>query len=253
MSPPTLLTLPPELRTHIYIHLLPAHKTNFPNREIGIVSISHPPPSISLLYIHPLITSELLDHYYTHTTFRILFSKSFNFFRLDHNLENLESSPVLQRIRNVEVAVCYDRLLSMNCFFSDDTKFAVETRQKVARMVEVLNQATDLRKLVLVWVHTKSSHARTWGDKVRLLIPFRGLRQDVQMRIGSVLGMADGVGREDANEREKFAIAMQEMFSERGDNSRLDGSAADMIAPSRTVKRICYRTFDPRGDQIVYE
>jgi hypothetical protein len=46
---------------------------------------------------------------------------------------------------------------------------------------------------------------------------------------------------------------MQEMFSERGDNSRLDGCASDTTVPARTVKRIRYRTFDPRKDQIVYE
>lgn len=66
--PPTLLTLPPELRAKIYTHFLPASPIYHPLPTLGLTSASHAPPRANLLNIHPQLTAEILESYYAATS-----------------------------------------------------------------------------------------------------------------------------------------------------------------------------------------
>jgi hypothetical protein len=80
---PPILRLPIELRETIYDQLLELKNTNqgtHPLPGVGITSVSLAPPSSDLLVLHPTITSELLDRFYSQATCKTVISHAFNFF-----------------------------------------------------------------------------------------------------------------------------------------------------------------------------
>jgi hypothetical protein len=107
-QPAPILRLPLELRQHIYAYLLPSENVSHPLPSVGITSVDHRPPSASLLNIHPALSDEILDYFYSISTWKLVFSHAFNFFRVDPELRKLEQSPSLTRIRRVEVVFFCD-------------------------------------------------------------------------------------------------------------------------------------------------
>lgn len=67
MPPPTLLTLPVELRQEIYAHLIPPSPQPVynPITCTSLTSVSHAPPHSNLLNIHAQLTDEIMDYYFT--------------------------------------------------------------------------------------------------------------------------------------------------------------------------------------------
>lgn len=103
-----LFRLPLELRQHIYSFLLPA-ETNFtPIPAAGINSVNYRPPSLSLLTIHPTITAEILNDFYSLSTWKIVCGHSYNYFRIDPELMHLERSRCLARMEKVEMMFFVD-------------------------------------------------------------------------------------------------------------------------------------------------
>ena len=142
---PHLFTLPLELRQQIYSHLLPAQPTSHPLPSVGLTSVSHRPPTSALLNIHPQIGDEILEHFYTITTWKLIFSHAFNFFRADPHLQILEQSPALHSIRKVEIVFFCDILLLKNYPSFGLRNFCAEIRRRAERACEVLAQARSLR------------------------------------------------------------------------------------------------------------
>lgn len=105
---PAILRLPLEIRQLIYAELLAIENVSHPLPSVGITSVDRRPPSAALLNIHHVITDEILDYFYSISTWKLVFSHAFNFFRVDPELRKLEQSPSLACIRRVEVVFFCD-------------------------------------------------------------------------------------------------------------------------------------------------
>ena len=151
-NPSPLLSLPPELRQQIYTHLLPASPTPtyHPLPTIGLTSTSHPLPPGNLLNICPLITDELLAHYYTLATWKLVLPYAF---AVDPELRRLERSPSLPRIRKLEIVLLVDAALLAG-------RSGEEVRRRMGRTCEVLMFAEDLREVTFSYIDATSALAR---------------------------------------------------------------------------------------------
>lgn len=194
MSQCILLTLPLELRERIYSFLLPSSPTSHPLPSVGLTSVSHALPTSALLNIHPQIADEILEYFYTITTWKLIFSHAFNFFRVDPDLKGLERSHALARVKKVELVFYCDVLLLQDytaCRMEE--AFCMEIRRRAERACEVLVQAERLRCVVVSWIDTT---AQTYsletgpGQKSAILSPLRKLLDrpgmPVELKIGHV-------------------------------------------------------------------
>lgn len=215
---PAILRLPLELRQQIYAHLLPRENVSHPLPSVGITSVSHRPPSRELLNIHPQLADEILEYFYTITTWKLIFSHAFNFFRVDPDLRRLEQSPSLARFRRVEVVVFCDVLLLKGYPLQGNgalESFCSEIRKRADRACDVLSHATKLNTVTVSWIDTTGT--RGWDEKATILQPLRKLRRlqgrELQFRTGLVNGCDDV-------DRETFTQAMLGVLGESGDRVR---------------------------------
>lgn len=221
MPLPPLLRLPLELRQQIYTHLLPRSPVSHPLPSVGITSVSHRRPTSALLHIHPQLTDELLAYYYAISTWKLIFSHAFNFFRVDPDLKNLERCAALRWIRKVEIVFFCDILLLKNYPSFGLDKFCEEIAKRAARACEVLRQAKDLRVVTVSWIDTTLTGG--WEQKASILRPLRTLAEgrDITFRLGEINGPEDV-------DRESFVKAVEEVLGEgRKLETGLDGAAAD--------------------------
>lgn len=200
-----ILRLPLELRQQIYAYLLPRENTSHPLPSVGITSVSHRPPSTSLLNIHSQLTDEILDYFYTISTWKLVFSHAFNFFRVDPDLRRLESSPSLDQIRKVEVIFFCDVLLLKNYPSFGLESFCAEIKKRASRACDVLCQADKLRTVVVSW--NDSTNTGHWEEKAKIVEPLKNLsirKPNVKFKIGKI-------SAEDVD-REAFAEALQNVL-----------------------------------------
>lgn len=184
---PPILRLPVELRDQIWAHLIPQENVSHPLPSVGITAVSHRPPSLGLLLIHPAFTAELLDHFYKITTWKLIFSHAFNFFRVDPDLVKLERSPSLKRLRKVEVVFFCDILLLKEYPSFGLESFCAEIRRRADRACDVLLQAPELNAVTVSWVDTTATHG--WEEKARILSPLRKLQRGrVKFWVGEITG-----------------------------------------------------------------
>ena len=109
-----LFRLPLELRQQIYSYLLD-HDVKFtPIPSVGITSVSPRPPPFPLLSIHPAITEDIIDYFYSISTWKIVCTHSYNLFRIDPEYQNLAQCLTLSRIRHVEIEFFSDVCASMH-------------------------------------------------------------------------------------------------------------------------------------------
>ncbi|KAK3053387.1 hypothetical protein LTR09_005556 [Extremus antarcticus] len=236
---PPLLAIPLELRHLIYSHLIPPSPLSHPLPSIGITSVSHTPPSIRLLRINRQITSEILDYFYALTTWKLVFSHAFNFFRVDPDLTGLERSEVLRRMRKVEVVFFCDVLLvkgwdrgGRSEMSGGDGRRASgrlpledEVRRKAERAVDVLLLAKELRTVVVSWIDTTGNLlGGVDGQQASMLEPLRRLRGRVGFKVGrAVLG--PGALQSPLGEREALASVLGGVL----------GAAEHGMPPSRVL------------------
>lgn len=201
---PPILRLPVELRTQIWEHLIPQENVSHPLPSVGITAVSHRPPSLGLLLIHPNITDELLDHFYKITTWKLIFSHAFNFFRIDPDLIKLERSPSLIRLRKIEVVFFCDILLLKEYPSFGLESFCAEIRRRADRACDVLLQAPELNTVTVSWVDTTSTNG--WQEKAKILSPLKKLqRGKVRFRVGEITGP-------EKLDRELFLRAVQDVL-----------------------------------------
>ncbi|PPJ59994.1 hypothetical protein CBER1_02669 [Cercospora berteroae] len=210
--PPPLLRLPLELRQHIYSYLLPRENVSHPLPSVGITSVDHRPPSRPLLNIHPALTAEILDHFYSISTWKLVFSHAFNFFRVDPDLRKLEQSPSLRLITKVELVFFCDVLLLQSYPSFGLESFCAEIKRRATRACQVLSHATHLRTVVVSWCD--STNTGRWSQKSDIIAALQVLdthSPGLRFQIGSV--SADDV------DEEQFAMALQNVL---GVGQRLD-------------------------------
>lgn len=185
--PPAILRIPIELREQIYDHLLTLDtpgQGSHPLPGVGITSVSLAPPPTSLLLLHPTITAELLDRFYSQATLKIVISHAFNFFRTDPELRHLESSIALQRMRRAELVFFQDILLLKDYPSFGLESFCAEIRRRADRACDVLLQAPRLQHLTVSWIDT--TRIGGWAEKSHILEPLRKLRGHLSLHIGDV-------------------------------------------------------------------
>lgn len=186
-STAALLRLPIELREIIYDHLLELKDPSqggHPLPGVGITSISRAPPSSSLLLLHPTITTEILDRFYSQATCKTVISHAFNFFRTDPELRHLESSLALKRMQRVELVFFQDILLLKDYPSFGLEAFCAEIRRRTDRACDVLLQAPQLKSLTVSWIDT--TRIDGWAEKAHILEPLRKLKGRVAVSIGEV-------------------------------------------------------------------
>jgi hypothetical protein len=184
---PPILRLPIELRESIYDYLLElknAGQGSHPLPGVAITSVSHAPPSSSLLLLHPTITTELRDRFYSQATCKTVISHAFNFFRTDPELRHLESSLALTRIQRVELVFFQDILLLKDYPSFGLESFCAEIRRRADRACDVFLHAPRLKSLTISWIDT--TRIGGWAEKIHILEPLSKLKGKVDVRIGEV-------------------------------------------------------------------
>ncbi|KAF2207890.1 hypothetical protein CERZMDRAFT_101914 [Cercospora zeae-maydis SCOH1-5] len=203
--PPPLLRLPLELRQHIYSFLLPRENVSHPLPSVGITSVDHRPPSRPLLNIHPALTAEILDYFYSISTWKLVFSHAFNFFRVDPDLRKLEQSPSLSLITKVELVFFCDVLLLQSYPSFGLESFCAEIKRRASRACQVLAHAPHLRTVVVSWCD--STNTGRWSQKSDIIAALQLLNTQspgLRFQIGSV--NADDI------DEEQFAAALQKVL-----------------------------------------
>ncbi|KAM3419449.1 hypothetical protein BST61_g5375 [Cercospora zeina] len=203
--PPPLLRLPPELRQHIYSFLLPRENVSHPLPLVGITSVDHRPPSRPLLNIHPALSAEILDYFYSISTWKLVFSHAFNFFRVDPDLRKLEQSPSLSLITTVELVFFCDVLLLQSYPSFGLESFCAEIKRRASRACQVLSHAPHLRTVVVSWCD--STNTGRWSQKSDIIAALQVLHTQspgLRFQIGSV--SADDV------DEEQFAVALRKVL-----------------------------------------
>jgi hypothetical protein len=217
---PGILRLPLELRQLIYAHLLDKKLTSHPLPGVGFTQVSHPPPSSALLNIHPQLTDEILDYFYTISIWTLIFSHAFNFFRIDPDLRGLERSYVLKRVRKIECIVFCDVLLLKAGTSEGLDSFCAQIRRRVKRAADVLAQAEELRSVTISWLDsTTYAGEMALESKARILSPLRRLKAKpvpVRFSIGRIHGIQDEA------EQKKFGSCMLEVLGEESTSNRPD-------------------------------
>jgi len=236
-QPAPLLRLPLELRQQIYSYLLPKENVSHPLPSVGITSVSHRMPRAYLLNIHPQLTDEILEYYYSITTWKLIFSHAFNFFRVDPDLSKLERSPALKNIRKVEIVFFCDILLLKEYPSFGLESFCAEIKRRADRACHVLSNAKKLTTVTVSWIDTTLTGG--WTEKATILQPLRKLAngKDITFRIGELNGPEDV-------DRDKFVKAMEDVLGDgRRLNVGLDGAEDE---PSR----LRMLAFDVRQERL---
>lgn len=208
---PPLLRLPVELRENIYDYLLELKNASqgiHPLPGVGITSVSLAPPSSSLLLLHPTITAELLDRFYSQATCKTVISHAFNFFRTDPELRHLESSLALKRIQRVELVFFQDILLLKDYPSFGLGAFCAEIRRRADRACDVFLQAPQLKTLTISWIDT--TRIGGWAEKIHMLEPLSKLKGRVNVSIGEV--KISGDQETHAEELAAFKDTIEQLF-----------------------------------------
>lgn len=229
---PPILRLPIELREQIYDELLKLESPgqgSHPLPGVGITSVSLAPPPLSLLLLHPTITTEVLDRFYSQATLKTVISHAFNFFRTDPELRHLESSLVLKRMRRIELVFFQDILLLKDYPSFGLESFCAEIRRRADRACDVLLQATELKHLTVSWIDT--TRIGGWAEKAHILEPLHKLQGKVDVSVGEVRISGDHeTNAEDlvAFKRAVEKIVNSPVASPRADSVVHDGKPSDL-------------------------
>lgn len=183
---PSILRLPLELRQQIYSHLMPEQIIPKPIPGVGLTSVTHRPPPPNLLLVNSSLTEDLLNYYFTISTWKIILSHEFNYFRNDPTLSNLAKWPHLKRIQKVHIVFfCNIFLLREYPSFGLD-QFCSEIRRRSTRATEILLSIPGLRLVTVSWLDNTQT-----GDteqKASLVDPLQKLKGRVEFVLGDISG-----------------------------------------------------------------
>lgn len=186
MEESPLLSLPTELRLHIYSYLAPRETCRFPVRAVDVASVSYRPPSISLLLVNRAISTEVLEYFMSHAVWKINVQYSFNFFRLDPDLDGFDQWPALRHVRHVELLVTLDGHLMGEYPSLGLDKYCAELANRAAKACKALR---DSRRLQSVLVSFKdSSRDDAWAVKQHIFEALAILPKHLSIRCGLLTG-----------------------------------------------------------------
>ena len=191
-APPTLLTLPPELRYQIYDSLCPATPLSYPYPPpTPITAISHAKPPLPLLLLHPSLTHELRTYYFTRCTIRIV-AQSFS------NASSIANMPaaslfVVRNMRRVELLLLPGTVKA--ALVPPDVSLATRAMSELwlSRQAGLLREEAAALRVVVVSLRRVSwNHEWSMGEEMEgLLRPLGVLRgRGVEFRVGEVMGPA---------------------------------------------------------------
>ena len=195
-APPTLLTLPPELRYQIYDSLCPATPLSYPYPQpTPITAISHAKPPLPLLLLHPSLTHELRTYYFTRCTFRIV-AQSFS------NAASINNMPaaslcVIRNMRRVELLLLPGTIKA--ALVPPDVSLATRAMSDLwlSRQAGLLREEAGALRVVVVSLRRVSwNHEWSMGEEMEgLLGPLGVLKgRGVEFRVGEVMGPAGVAG-----------------------------------------------------------
>jgi hypothetical protein len=197
---PKFLTLPLELRQQIYSYLCPPSVISNPIPNVGLTSLSHHPPPMSLLLSCRYISLELQSYFHSISTWKLIASHAFNFYRIDPSLSNLASSPILCQLQNVELVFVFDGCLLASYPSLKTIAYCKEIQKRAIRACEILaTGARNLGTVVVSWVDTTVDEAIE--EKKECLDALRCLEgRNVRLEVGSL----EWSGAKDERQREEF-------------------------------------------------
>lgn len=154
---------------------------------VGLTSVTHRPPPPNLLLVNSQFTEDLLNYYFTISTWKIILSHEFNYFRNDPTLSNLAKWPHLKRIQKVHLMFfCNIFLLREYPSFGLD-QFCSEIRRRSTRATEILLSIPRLRIVTVSWLdNTKTGDVE---QKASLSDPLLKLKGRVEFILGEITGL----------------------------------------------------------------
>jgi hypothetical protein len=201
-----LLQLPLELRQQIYSHLCPATPISNPLPTVGITSLSHKPPPLSLLLTAHSISLDVSSYFYSIASWKLIASHAFNFYRIDPTLANLAASQLLRKLQKVEMVFWFDGALLKSYPSLKTVTYCQEIKKRAIRACEILATAPGLRVVMVSWVDTTIEEAIE--EKREVLDALRCLNGKVKFEIGVLewSGAQAGVEREEFERKVKDYI-----------------------------------------------
>jgi hypothetical protein len=201
-----LLQLPLELRQQIYSHLCPATPISNPLPTVGITSLSHKPPPLSLLLTANSISLDVSSYFYSIASWKLIASHAFNFYRIDPTLANLAASQLLRKLQKVEMVFWFDGALLKSYPSLKTVTYCQEIKKRAIRACEILATAPGLRVVMVSWVDTTIEEAIE--EKREVLDALRCLNGKVKFEIGVLewSGAQAGVEREEFERKVKGYI-----------------------------------------------
>ncbi|KAI4774926.1 hypothetical protein E4T52_10102 [Aureobasidium sp. EXF-3400] len=194
-----ILTLPLELRQEIYSYLCPPHHICNPIPNVGLTSLSHHPPPLSLLLSCSSICLEVTAYFHSISTWKLIASHAFNFYRIDPCFTNLCSSPILAHLSRVELVFVFDGCLLASYPSLKTIAYCKEITKRASRACEILCSARNLRTVVVSWVDTTADEGME--EKKECLDALRCLKgRSVKLEVGSL----EWSGAKEERHREEF-------------------------------------------------
>ena len=209
LSLPKLIQLPLELRRQIYSHLCPAIPISNPIPNVGITSLSHHPPPVSLLLSNHAISTDIQVFFYSIASWKIIASHAFNFYRIDPTLSNLACSHLLPLLQKVELVFWFDGALLKNYPSLKTIAYCQEIRKRATRACEILAAAENLKVVVVSWVDTTTEEAM--DEKRQVLDALKCLdREKIKLEIGVLEWSSARAG----TERDEFTKKVEDYIGD---------------------------------------
>jgi hypothetical protein len=210
--PQSLLSLPLEIREVIYNYLCPSARlpTILRSRHLGISSVTHRPPPLSLLLANYQLCAEALNVYFRNTTFRIEGAiDTGNVWCLWQVEEVLGGSDVgialLKRMRKVEICFFWHKLpeggvstgpaLANAGVYGNVIVSEIEKRKdRVQRVIDVLDRAQRLGTILITWKEVprrkeEEEESGAWEVRRQILSPLEKV-QGVRFLVGDCVSSA---------------------------------------------------------------
>jgi hypothetical protein len=265
----------------IYKHLCPPARlpTILQSRRLGVSSITHRPPPLSLLLANHQLHAEALDVYFRNTTFKIEGAiDTANVWCLWQVEEVLGASEVgmamLRRMRKVELCFFWHKLpeggVGAGAALANTGGYggvviseAEKRRERVHRAVDVLQRAPCLGTVVVSWKEVprrreEEEESGAWEVRENVLSPLERLK-GVRFLIGDCVGSAAVEGGIDRfvrtlDSRSEARAPISFDVAEVGSGSKRD-RATVMIHkctnPKRTTNKPTQTTFPTREGQYL--
>lgn len=183
MSPPTLLTLPRELRDEIYSHLTTPEPTSYPfTFSSPITSISHRPPPSTLQRTCHFLYTEVLSYFYALATLRFV-QRAFKSTH-DEGISYGRSLECIRCARKVEIVLVWD--LKKEPVTWDKEEWPWGLNGFLEDLVRLLVEEGKSLDVVMVSVRDTCAEEVGLNVRERMLAPLESLIGRVKLVTGDV-------------------------------------------------------------------